>query len=164
MRHVISVVVENEFGVLSRVSGLFSGRGYNIESLCVAETEDPAMSRMTIVTSGDDRVIEQIMKQLNKLINVYKVHDLTHSPSIHRVLVLLKINVSGKTRPEVLKGIELFSGKIADVDQKTCIAEFTADAEKIASIIQFFRPFGIVELVRTGDIAMRRGKGGVEEP
>lgn len=163
MRHVISVIVENEFGVLSRVAGLFSGRGYNIESLCVAETEEPEMSRMTIVTSGDDRVIEQILKQLNKLINVYKVFDLTHVPAIHRVLMLLKININAKTRSDILKAVELFEGRMVDVDQKACIAEFAADAEKTQSIIQFFRPFGIIELARTGDIAMRRGKAGVEE-
>lgn len=163
MRHVISVIVENEFGVLTRVAGLFSGRGYNIESLCVAPTEEASLSRMTIVTSGDDRVIEQILKQLNKLINVYKVFDLTHVPSVHRVLLLLKINVSQKTRSDVLKGIELFSGKLIDAEPKYCMAEFSGDDTQVQSIIQFFRPFGIIELVRSGDIAIRRGRGGIEE-
>ena len=163
MRHVIAVIVENEFGVLSRVSGLFSGRGYNIESLCVAPTEDPSLSRMTIVTSGDDRVIEQILKQLNKLINVYKVFDLTEGPAVHRALMLLKVNVNQRTRPEVLKGVELFSGLLVDAEQKYCMAEFSGDEEKLQAIIQFFKPFGILELVRTGGIAIRRGRGGVED-
>lgn len=163
MRHVISVIVENEFGVLSRVSGLFSGRGYNIESLSVAPTEDATLSRMTIVTHGDDRMVEQILKQLNKLVNVYKVFDLTQVPSIHRSLLLLKISLSPKTRSDVLKGIELFDGKIVDAEQRACTAEFTGDDERLQSAIQFFRPFGIIELVRTGDVAIRRGKTGIED-
>lgn len=157
-RHVFGVIVENEFGVLSRVSGLFSGRGYNIESLSVAPTEDPQMSRMTIVTSGDEAVIEQIFKQLNKLVNVYKVFDLTDVSAIHRVVLLLKVNMSAKTRSDILKGIELFSGTMVDADRKACIAEFVGDDEKIQSILQFFHPFGILEVVRSGDVAIRRGK------
>ncbi len=163
MRRVIFAIVENEFGVLTRVAGLFSGRGYNIESLSVAPTEDLALSAMTIVTSGDDRTIEQIMKQLNKLINVYKVYDMADTPALERALLLLKVSVNQKNRAEILKGIELFGGKLIDCEQKVALAEFSGDDAHIQGVVQFFKPFGIVEAVKSGTVAIRRGKTGTDE-
>ncbi|MDH4226168.1 MAG: acetolactate synthase small subunit [Deltaproteobacteria bacterium] len=162
MRHTISVLVQNEFGVLSRISGLFSGRGFNIESLCVAETGDSNVSRMTIVTTGDERIVEQIMKQLNKLINVIKVHDMTGEEFIDRELALVKVNATDETRPEILSTVDIFRAKIVDVGPKSYTIEVTGDEQKIQAITELLRPFGIKEMVRTGKIAMARsvrGKG-----
>ena len=156
MRHTISVLVDNEFGVLSKVSSLFSGRGFNIESLCVAETLDPKVSRMTIVTTGDDQVLEQITKQLNKLINVIKVSDLTAEEHIERELALIKVNVNADDRAEILSVIDIFRGKVVDVSPTTYTIEMTGDAEKVSAITELLRPFGIKEIVRTGKIAMAR--------
>ena len=156
MRHTISVLVDNEFGVLSKVSSLFSGRGFNIESLCVAETLDPKVSRMTIVTTGDDQVLEQITKQLNKLINVIKVSDLTAEEHIERELALIKVNANADDRAEILSVIDIFRGKVVDVSPKTYTIEMTGDAEKVNAITELLRPFGIKEIVRTGKIAMAR--------
>ena len=156
MRHTISILVDNEFGVLSRIAGLFSGRGFNIESLCVAETIDPKVSQMTIVTTGDDQVVEQITKQLNKLINVIKVSDLTVEEHIERELVLIKVNADAKDRAEILSIIDIFRGKVVDVSPKTYTIEMTGDSEKVNAIIELLRPFGIKEVVRTGKIAMAR--------
>ena len=156
MRHTISVLVDNEFGVLSKVSSLFSGRGFNIESLCVAETLDPKVSRMTIVTTGDDQVIEQITKQLNKLINVIKVSDLTGEEHIERELAMIKVNVDAKDRAEILSIIDIFRGKVVDVSPTTYTIEMTGDAEKVNAITELLRPFGIKEVVRTGKVAMAR--------
>lgn len=156
MRHTISVLVDNEFGVLSRVAGLFSGRGFNIESLCVAETLDPKVSRMTIVTTGDDQVIEQITKHLNKLINVIKVHDLTGEEFLDRELALIKVNASDEDRAEILSIVDIFRGKIVDVSPKTYTIEVTGDDEKIKAIMELLKPFGIKEIARTGKIAMAR--------
>lgn len=156
MRHTISILVDNEFGVLSKVSGLFSGRGFNIESLCVAETLDPKVSRMTIVTSGDEQVIEQITKQLNKLINVIKVSDLTAEEHIERELAMIKVNVDAKDRAEILSIIDIFRGKVVDVSPNSYTIEMTGDNEKVNAIIELLRPFGIKEIVRTGKIAMAR--------
>lgn len=156
MRHTISVLVDNEFGVLSKVSGLFSGRGFNIESLCVAETLDPKVSRMTIVTSGDEQVIEQITKQLNKLINVIKVSDLTAEEHIERELAMIKVNVDAKDRAEILGIIDIFRGKVVDVSPNSYTIEMTGDSEKVNAIIELLRPFGIKEIVRTGKVAMAR--------
>ncbi len=158
MRHIISVLVENEFGVLSRVSGLFSGRGFNIESLCVAETLDPTISTMTIVTSGNDAIIEQVLKQLNKLINVIKVVDLKELDYVSREMVLIKVNADEKTREEVLRMVEIFRGKIIDVSLKTYTIMITGDEDKINGFLTLLRPLGIRELVRTGPIAMARGE------
>lgn len=157
MRHIISVLVENEFGVLSRVSGLFSGRGFNIESLCVAESLDPTVSTMTIVTSGNDAIIEQVLKQLNKLINVIKVVDLKELDYVSREMVLMKVNAEERTREEILRMVEIFRGKIIDVSSKTFTLLITGDEEKIKAFINLIRPLGIKELVRTGPIAMARG-------
>ncbi|MBI3398001.1 MAG: acetolactate synthase small subunit [Deltaproteobacteria bacterium] len=156
MRHTISILVDNEFGVLSKVAGLFSGRGFNIESLCVAETLDPQVSRMTIVTTGDDQVVEQITKQLNKLINVIKVSDLTAEEHIERELAMIKVNVDVKDRAEILSIIDIFRGKVVDVSPTTYTIEMTGDNEKVNAIIKLLRPFGIKEIVRTGKIAMAR--------
>ncbi|MFQ5465239.1 MAG: acetolactate synthase small subunit [Thermodesulfobacteriota bacterium] len=156
MRHTISVIVTNEFGVLSRISGLFSGRGFNIESLSVAETKDPKFSRMTIVTRGDEAVIEQVTKQLNKLISVVKVHDFTGEECIERELALVKISASVESRAEILSIVDIFRAKVVDVSPRSYTVEVTGDEEKISAITELLRPFGIKEIVRTGLIAMAR--------
>lgn len=156
MRHTISVLVANEFGVLSRISGLFSGRGFNIESLSVAETLDPLVSRMTIVTRGDDKVIEQINKQLNKLINVIKVHDFIGEEHIERELALIKVTSGPENGAEILSIVDIFRAKVVDVSPRSYTIETTGDEEKISAITELLRPFGIKELVRTGKIAMAR--------
>ena len=157
MRHTISVLVENEFGVLSRVSGLFSGRGFNIESLCVAETLDTKTSRMTIVTSGNEQILEQIKKQLNKLINVIKVIDHQEIDSLERELALIKVTAEAETRAEILRIVDIFRARVVDVTQKSYTIEITGDENKVAAIIEMLRPMGIKELVRTGKVAMGRG-------
>ncbi len=157
MRHVITLLVENEFGVLARIAGLFSGRGFNIESLCVAETLDPSVSTMTLVTRGDDQIIEQVLKQLNKLIPVIKVVDLVERDFVEREMVLVKVNATAETREEVLRVVEIFRGKVIDVGTKTYTIEVTGDENKIKAILSLFKPLGIKELVRTGRVAMVRG-------
>jgi acetolactate synthase-1/3 small subunit len=156
LRHTISILVTNEFGVLSRVSGLFSGRGFNIESLCVAPTNDPMISRMTIVTRGDAAVLEQINKQLNKLVNVIKVHDFKGEKHIERELALIKVQVTAENRAELLSIVELFRAKIVDVTQKSYTVEATGTGEKVNAIIEILRPLGIKDIVRTGCIAVAR--------
>ncbi len=158
MRHTISLLVENEFGVLSRIAGLFSGRGFNIESLCVAESLDPTVSTMTIVTTGNDAILEQILKQLNKLINVIKVVDFKDIEFVSREMVLVKVNAEEKTRAEILRMVEIFRGKVIDVSPKTYTIMITGDEDKLAAFINLIRPHGIKELVRTGPIAMARGE------
>ena len=157
MRHTISILVENEFGVLSRVSGLFSGRGFNIESLSVAETLDPSVSRMTIVTSGNDQIIEQILKQLNKLVSVIKVVDLTGVDTVDRELVLVKVNTESETKAEVLRLVDIFRAKIVDVAPRFYTIEMTGDEAKVNALLQLLRPIGIKEIVRTGRVAIARG-------
>ena len=157
MRHTISVLVENEFGVLARVAGLFSGRGFNIESLTVAETLDPTMSRITLVTRGDDQVLEQIEKQLNKLICVIQVTDFTDSPHVEREMALIKVTADDKTRAEVMNVVDIFRGKVIDVSPRSFIVEVTGAEEKIQAILELLRPLGIKEIVRTGKVAMHRG-------
>ncbi|MGB9735270.1 MAG: acetolactate synthase small subunit [bacterium] len=156
MRHTISLTVENKFGVLARVAGLFSGRGYNIESLSVAETLDPSISKMTIVTSGEDKIIEQIIKQLNKLINTIKVVDLTVTDHVEREMVLVKVSASGENRAEVLRLVDIFRGKIVDVSPDTFVVELTGDEEKISAVLNLFKPLGVKDIVRTGKVAMQR--------
>lgn len=156
MRHTISVLVDNEFGVLSRVSGLFSGRGFNIESLSVGETLDPKVSRMTIVTSGNDQIIEQITKQLHKLINVIKVNDLTESDHIEREMMLIKVATDSSNRAEVLRIADIFRAKIVDVSPKYYTIETTGDENKLNAFLELLRPHGIREIARTGRIAMVR--------
>ena len=157
MRHTISVLVENEFGVLSRIAGLFSGRGFNIESLCVAETLDPTISTMTIVTTGNDAVLEQILKQLNKLINVIKVTDFKDLDYVSREMVLVKVHADENTREEILRMVEIFRGRIVDVSSKSYTIMITGDEGKVKAFLVLIKPLGIKELVRTGPIAMVRG-------
>lgn len=161
MRHTISVLVENEFGVLSRISGLFSGRGFNIESLSVAETIDPETSRMTIVTSGNEQIIEQIKKQLHKLINVIKVVDHAMEKSVERELVLVKVNAEMEMRPEISRIVDIFRAKIIDLTPKSYTIEMTGDENKVSALIDMLRPIGIKEIARTGKIAMARGGKGL---
>jgi len=156
MKHTISVLVENKFGVLARIAGLFSGRGYNIDSLSVAETMDPTVSRMTIVAQGDDRVLEQITKQLNKLVDVIKVNDYAGKDFLERELVLVKVHTTAQTRPEVMNIVDIFRGKIVDVDHASVTVELTGTEDKIDALLELLKPFGIRELVRTGKIAIAR--------
>ncbi len=156
MRHTISLLVENKFGVLSRIAGLFSGRGYNIESLSVGETIDPRISIMTIVTSGDDQIIEQITKQLNKLIDVIKVVDMTELDHVEREMVLIKIAPKPEHKAEVLRLAEIFRGRIVDSGLKTYTIEVTGDEKKIEAIVELLKQMGIKEFVRTGKIAIAR--------
>jgi len=158
MRHVISVLVENEPGVLSRISGLFSGRAFNIESLNVAETLDSTISRMTLVTSGNEQIIEQIIKQLNKLVNVIKVFDLTGSDYVEREMALIRVNAENSSRAEVLRILEIFRGRVVDVSPKSYTFEITGDEKKIQAVVELLAPFGIIEIVRTGKVAIARGK------
>ncbi len=159
MRHVISVLVDNEPGVLSRVAGLFSGRGFNIESLNVAETLDSEVSRMTLVTRGNDQIIEQIIKQLNKLVNVIKVVDfLSGSDYVDREMAMIQINADGSSRAEILRIIDIFRGRVVDVAPKSYTIEITGDDQKIQAVIDLLLPFGIIEIVRTGKVAIARGK------
>ncbi len=157
MKHVISVLVQNRSGVLARVAGLFSARGFNIESLAVGETEESSISRMTIVVSGDERILEQVTKQLNKLIDVIKVSDFTNEEFISRDLILVKVNINVSTRAEIMQLVDIFRAKIVDVGTKSLIIELTGDEEKITGFINLVKPFGIKEMVRTGRVAMARG-------
>ena len=156
MRHTISVLVENKFGVLSRVSGLFSGRGYNIDSLSVGPTLDPQIAQMTIVTIGDDQIIEQITKQLNKLIDVIKVTDLTDFEHVEREMALIKVSPKAENRVEALRVAEIFRAVVVDSSPKTYTIQVTGDDKKITAIIDLLRPLGIKEIVRTGKVAIAR--------
>jgi acetolactate synthase-1/3 small subunit len=158
LRHTISVLVENEFGVLARVAGLFSGRGFNIESLCVAETLEPAVSAMTIVTTGSESILEQILKQLNKLVNVIKVTDFQDTDFVSREMVLVKINADEKNREEILRMVEIFRGRIIDVSPKSYTVEITGNDEKVRAFLTLVKPLGVKELVRTGSVAIMRGE------
>ena len=160
MKHTITVLVENEFGVLSRVAGLFSGRGFNIQSLSVAPTLDPSISRMTIVTSGDDQILEQVTKQLNKLIDTIKVIDFTDQEYVEREMALIKVTAEEDTRAEVLRVVDIFRGKVVDVTPRSYAIESTGSPDKIDAIIELLRPMGIKEIVRSGPIVMGRGPKG----
>jgi acetolactate synthase-1/3 small subunit len=156
--HTLSILVENRAGVLSRVAGLFSRRGFNIESLAVGTCEEPDMSRITIVVIGDDLQIEQVKKQLNKLIDVIKVSDITYRDHVARELALIKVNADpGSTRAEVMQIANIFRAKIIDVGTRTIILEVTGDTDKISALEKLLRQYGIKELVRTGKIAVLRG-------
>ena len=157
MQHSISVLVVNQSGVLSRISGLFSGHGFNIESLNVAETNDPDISRMTIVTRGDDKKIEQITKQLNKLVDIIKVTDLTEEGFVDRELILVKMNAEPRVREEILRIVEIFRAKVVDVSSATYTVEITGDEGKIKGFLEMLKPLGIKEIVRSGRIAISRG-------
>ncbi|MBL8380097.1 MAG: acetolactate synthase small subunit [Burkholderiales bacterium] len=158
MRHIISILVENEAGALSRVAGLFSARGYNIETLTVAPTEDSSLSRMTIVTKGSDDVIEQITKHLNRLIEVVKVVDLSEGAHIERELMLVKVRATGKEREEMKRMAEIFRGRIIDVTDKTYTIELTGDVAKMDAFIEGIDRSMILETVRTGVSGIGRGE------
>jgi len=156
MRHTISVLVENKFGVLTRIAGLFSGRGYNIDTLNVGPTQDPTASRMTIVTRGDDATLEQIVKQLNKLTDVMKVQDFREGEYVDRELVLVKVSVDSKSRAEVMQITDIFRAKIVDVQPHSLTIEVTGNESKVEKFLELMRSFGIIDLTRTGKIALPR--------
>lgn len=158
MKHVISVLVENKFGVLARISGLFSARGFNIDSLAVGETDDPTISRMTIVTEGDERTLEQIAKQLRRLIDVIKVQDITKEDYIDRELALIKVSVTKESRSEIIQIADTFKAKIVNVGPQALTLEVTGEQSKIDAIIELLSSFGLREVVRTGRIAISRKK------
>lgn len=157
-KHILSLIVENQPGVLSRIVGLFSGRGFNIESLCVAETAEAHVSRITLVTCGDMVVIEQIKKQLNKLINVIKVVDFSETPFVQRDLALIKVTAKPEHRAEILRITDIFRGRVVDVGSEFFTLEVTGDLDKIDAILSLLRPMGIKEIARTGTIALPREK------
>ncbi len=156
MRHTISILVDNEPGVLSRIAGLFSARGFNIESLNVAETTDPDTSRITLVTSGDDWIMEQIIKRFNNMVNVIKVRDLTPLTRVEREMVLVKVEATHETRAEILRTADIFRAKVVDVGPKSYTLELTGDKDKVTAFIDLLTPLGINEIARTGTVAMIR--------
>lgn len=156
MRHIISVLVENKFGVLAKVAGLFSGRGYNIESLSVGVTNDPNYSIITVVTNGDEKIIEQIVKQLRKLINTIKVRDLTHLDHVEREMLFVKVKATTKTRSDIFNIVNTFRAKIISLNSESVIIEITGVKEKNLAFLEVLKPFEIIEVVRTGGIAMMR--------
>ena len=158
MRHTISILVENKFGVLARVSGLFSARGFNIDSLAVGETEDPAISRMTIALRCDDKILEQVKKQLNKLIDVIRIQDLTSKECIAREIILIRISVDEKKRTEILKVIDSVGAKVIDVGPQSITVEEVGDQARIHALIELVKPYGVKEIIRSGTIAI--GKEG----
>ena len=152
-------MVENKFGVLARIAGLFSARGFNIDSLAVGETEDPNVSRMTIVVRGDEHILEQVEKQLNRLVDVIKVSDFSETPHFERDLALIKVSTDNSKRSEIMQLVSIFRAKIVDVSANSMIIEITGDEEKIEAFIKMVRPFGVKEMVRAGVVAMARGDG-----
>lgn len=156
-KYTLSVLVENRSGVLSRVAGLFSRRGFNIDSLAVGVTENPEVSRMTIVVNGDEYTVEQVSKQLNKLIDVIKIRALENSDSVSRELALIKVNATAATRSEIIQIVEIFRAKIVDVSKNTLTVEISGGTEKVAALEDMLKQFGIKEIVRTGTIAIERG-------
>jgi len=161
-RHVISVEVQNKAGVLARIAGLFSSRGFNIDSLAVGETEDPGHSRLTLVTRGDDAVVEQIRKQLNRLIDVLKVHEFDGEDYVERDLLLLKVTAPAGKRGEIMQIADVFRGRIVDVGAKHLMIELSGPESKVNAIIDLLRPYGIKEMVRSGRIALTRGAKGAD--
>ncbi len=157
-KHILSILVENQPGVLARVAGLFSGRGFNIESLCVAETNEPRVSRMTIVTNGDLGVVEQIKKQLNKLVDVIKVIDFTGKKFVQRELALIKVHARPENRAEVLRMVDIFRCRVIDVGAEYYTVELTGDEGKISAFLNLVKPMGIKEIARTGALALGREK------
>lgn len=157
MRHIISAIVTNKIGVLARITGLFSARGFNIDSLAVGATEDPLLSRMTIVVDGDDAVLEQVRKQLGKIIDVIKVSDLTAEQHVERDFMLLKINIPPEKRSEIMVIVDIFRAKVIDVGKKDMIMEITGPDDRMEALLDLLRPYGIKEIARTGGIAMKRG-------
>ncbi|MBU2614732.1 MAG: acetolactate synthase small subunit [Elusimicrobia bacterium] len=157
MRHTLSALVENKSGVLARIATLFAARGYNIDSLTVGETDDPSVSRMTIAVRGDVKILEQIEKQLNKLVDVIKVFEYSETKHIERDMALIKVQANKTNRPEILQIVDIFRADIIDVCHETLMVEITGDEEKIQALIDMLKPFGIKEMVRTGIVAMARG-------
>ncbi len=158
LRHTIAVWVDNTPGVLSRVTGLFSGRGFNIESLCVAETMDPQVSRITIVSTGDEQITEQIIKQLHKLINIIKVVDLSELEHVEREMALVRVKAEDKSRAEVLRIADIFRCRVVDVSGHTYTLEITGNHEKIGAVLDLLKAHGILEVVRSGTLAIQRAK------
>jgi acetolactate synthase I/III small subunit len=156
MRHTISVLVENKFGVLTRIAGMFSGRGFNIDTLNVGPTLDPSTSRMTIVVRGDDKTLDQVVKQLNKLVDVMEIQDFREGEYVDRELVLLRVSVNAKSRAEIMQICDIFRAKIIDVQRNNVSIEITGDESKIAKFIFLMEPFGINDVTRTGKVAMAR--------
>lgn len=156
MRHTISLLVDNESGVLSRIAGLFSARGFNIESLCVAESLEPDTSRITLVTRGDPNIIEQVTKRFNNMVNVIKVSNLTGDTRVEREMILVRVEANKETRAEILRIVDIFRAKVVDVSQKNYMLELTGDIDKISAFIDLLRPLGIKEIARTGTVAMTR--------
>jgi acetolactate synthase-1/3 small subunit len=156
MRHTISVLVENKFGVLARVSGMFSGRGFNIDSLNVAPTQDPSLSRITAVLKGDDAQLDLCVKQLRKLVNVVEVLDFKDGQAVNRELILVKVKADARTRPEILQINEIFRAKIVNLSPDSLIIEATGDEEKVSALLGLLEPYGIIELARTGRLALKR--------
>lgn len=154
MKYVLSVLVENKFGVLARIAGLFSARGFNIDSLAVGETEDPTISRMTIVVDADEHTFEQVKKQLNKLIDVISVQDFTRKDYIDRELLLVKVNLTHQNRSNLIEIVEILGGKILHVGLKSMCIEIVGDKDRIATALQLFKPYGIKEVMRTGTVAI----------
>ena len=159
IKHTLSVLVEDETGVLSRISGLFARRGFNIESLAVGPAERSGISRITMVVNGDDKVIEQLTKHLYKLINVLKVHDITERPCVERELMLLKVNAEASTRSEIIEIAHIFRAKIVDLSSDALVIEVSGDPGKMVAIVQMLEKFGITEIARTGKIALTRESG-----
>ncbi len=157
MRHVISLLVENKVGVLARITGLISGRGFNIDSLAVGETENPALSRITIIVKGDDAILEQVRKQMGKLIDVIKVLDFADEEIVERNLMLVKVNCPIGKRGEIIEIVDIFRGRIVDVGQKDLIIEIAGTGDKLEAMLSLLKPYGIKELVQTGSIAIARG-------
>ena len=164
MRHVISALVMNEPGVLAHVAGMFSARGFNIDSLVVGRTEDPSLSRMTIVVNADDRILEQVRKQLAKIVTVVRVRDYKDLPFVERDMALIKVAVPPGKRTEILELVQIFRGKVVDVGTSTVMVELSGEEEKIDAFVELARPYGIRELARTGVIAMPRGGSTVSAP
>jgi acetolactate synthase-1/3 small subunit len=156
VRHTISILVDNEPGVLARIAGLFSARGFNIESLCVAESLDATTSRITLVTTGEDWIIEQIIKRFNNMISVIKVQDLTELTSVEREMVLVRVEATQETRAEILRTADIFRAKVIDVGPKSYALELTGDKDKVTAFLELLKPMGIKEIARTGVVAMAR--------
>ena len=155
-KHTISILIENKFGALNRIVGLFSARGYNIDSISVGTSEDDSVARVTIVSKGDDDIIEQIIKQLNKLVDVTKVVDLTYDSFVERELVLVKVSANRNTRPELMQISEIFRSKIIDISPRSITVEATGSEQKVDALIKMLSPFGIKEIARTGRVALKR--------
>lgn len=166
MKHTLAILVQNRPGVLTRVAGLFARRGYNIESIAVGTTEEPSISRMTIVVDGDENIVEQITKNVHKLIDVLKVSDLTYDDMVDRELALVKVHADSNNRSEILQIVDIFRARIVDVAERSVMVEVTGDTGKVEAMVNLLAPFGIKELVRTGKVAMARGSkaGGAQTP